>query len=111
MKLLFILDTPGVPQNIQTEAGTKFIYIRWAPPGDNGGCIDTILTYTVAITRDIGPKKFFRTSSTSFNVTELYPGTNYSVSVRATNQLGDGSFTEKSSVRTRATRKLMLQNV
>ncbi|XP_065886154.1 netrin receptor unc-40-like [Dysidea avara] len=96
-------NTPGVPQNIQTEEGSKHLYISWAPPEDNGGCIDTILTYTVAVTRHMRPTKFYPTSLTSFNATSLYPGTMYSVSVRASNQLGDGNLAENITVRTRAT--------
>ena len=108
MKHFALIGTPGVPRSIQTEVGAKFVYIRWLPPEDNGGCIDTILTYTVAVTLGTGPAMLYRATSTSFNVTGLYPGTAYSVSVRANNQLGAGNFAENLSVRTRATCKSML---
>ena len=88
-------SAPGAPTLGATTATETGITVNWTAPTNNGG--SPITGYTVTVTDTAGNVIGTCTSTgTSCTVSPLTPGTIYTVSLTATNALGQGTAATKS---------------
>jgi len=82
---------PGVTVDNNTfDGNTVILTLSWREPFNN---FDPIVNYTVSCSSDVTcPPNFTTTDSTtrSYTITNLMPGTKYTFSVVATNSIGSG---------------------
>ncbi len=79
------LGVPGVPTNVSAIGGNTNAAVSWSAPASNGGA--TITSYTATASSG----QSCTTASTSCTITGLTNNTNVTVTVYATNILGDGT--------------------
>ena len=79
---------PGVPTSVVATPGDGTIAISWTAPSSDGG--DTITGYTATATDGSSPSTCaWTTGSLTCTISSLTNGTEYTVSVVATNSIGD----------------------
>lgn len=93
---------PGTP--VLTNALPTSIDAAWTAPADNGGA--SITNYQVQVATDSGFSSVVKTvnagASLSTTITDLTPGIEYWVRVRATNSVGYGNYSSSASEETLA---------
>ena len=100
-----ITQAPGAPGTpVLTDALPTSIDAAWTAPADNGGA--SITNYQVQVATDSGFSSVVKTvnagASLSTTITDLTPGIEYWVRVRATNSVGYGSYSSSASEETLA---------
>ena len=85
---------PAAPRSVSATAGDAAITVSWTAPNDGGSPISgyTLTANPGGITRTVG------TGSTSATLTGLTNGTSYTVSVFATNAVGNGAAANSNAV-------------
>ena len=104
-----IPTAPGAPTSVVATAGTSNVSVSWVAPLNNGG--SNITGYKVSLFNDggslVGTEQ--STSLTNYDFTSVAAGT-YTVKVKATNIVGDSSFSLASSTVTIAAPSAKLAN-
>ena len=104
-----IPTAPGAPTSVVATAGTSNVSVSWVAPLNNGG--SNITGYKVSLFNDggslVGTEQ--STSLTNYDFTSVAAGT-YTVKVKATNIVGDSSFSLASSAVTIAAPSAKLAN-
>lgn len=87
---------PNAPTNVIATPGVKAINVRWSAPADDGG--STILRYTVTPYFDTiaGRPVVVDGSQPQATITPLTTGATYTVTVFASNGVGDGPESSRS---------------
>lgn len=102
----------GPPTNFEiTDIATESLTFRWDPPYDSNDL--TINTYTVTCT-PVFQEAIEATVDASITVViidKFLPGTNYTCSVYATNDVGDGSTAEQYATTLESKNKNITPNV
>jgi hypothetical protein len=89
--LINLATIPGAPTNVTTAAGIRSLAVSWMPPLSNGG--SPITSYIVTASTGVAAETvtiIVNGSTTSTVLTNLINGKTYSVTVTATNALGQG---------------------
>ena len=84
-------SVPAAPRDLVAYRGNRRISLRWKPPTDDGGI--PILRYEYRL--GSGAWKSIGSTDTSFTITNLQNGTQYSVRVRAVNTAGNSSVSNQ----------------
>ncbi len=80
--------TPGAPTNLEVQVNGAQVTVSWAPPEDNGGSAVTV--YSVTSSPPVSGLASI-SASAALEVTATFPwGPIYTVSVYATNNIGNG---------------------
>lgn len=109
---------PGVPLDLKAETTNSYITLNWKPPKERNGIVrNYTIEYSyaenVCYTEGNVETKNIHYISTDehlktirINEPDIYPFWNYSIRIKATNNVGAGNYSQKLSVRTKEKGKL-----
>lgn len=84
------VSVPGAPAGLQAVGGDAVVYLTWSPPMDNGG--DAVNGYRVYRSAGGAESLVYESGSTSFCDVNVTNGIEYSYSVSAVNDVGEGAM-------------------
>ena len=82
---------PGAPTDLKAEAGDKQVKLTWAAPASDGGSAITKYQYKVSPGAGNWTDILNSATATTYTVTGLTNGTEYTLQVRAVNEKGEGA--------------------
>lgn len=88
---------PGAPTNVIATPGVKAINVRWTAPDDDGGSPITRYTVTPYYDTIAGRPVVVDGSQAQATITPLTTGFGYTVTVFASNGVGDGPESSRSA--------------